>query len=95
MRVAMQGVKRVYFVYPPQGELLVEATTMAAVAGRDAGVDTLVNGETVPDRISRGPTPVDEVLLFFLQIAEGRDNRASMAALLTWILSPRRVATGR
>jgi uncharacterized protein YbjT (DUF2867 family) len=43
MRAAMQNVKRVYFVYPPQGELLVEATTIAAVAARDAGVEALVN----------------------------------------------------
>ncbi len=43
MRAAMQGVGRVYFVYPPQGELLVEATTIVAVAARDAGVEALVN----------------------------------------------------
>ena len=43
MRAAMQNVKRVYFVYPPQGELLVEATTIVAVAARDAGVEALVN----------------------------------------------------
>jgi NAD(P)H dehydrogenase (quinone) len=43
MRAAMQGVKRVYFVYPPQGELLVEATSIIAVAARDAGVEALVN----------------------------------------------------
>jgi NAD(P)H dehydrogenase (quinone) len=43
MRAAMQRVKRVYFVYPPQSELLVEATAIAAVAAQDAGVDSLVN----------------------------------------------------
>jgi uncharacterized protein YbjT (DUF2867 family) len=31
MRSAMQGVQRVYFVYPPQGKQLVEASTIAAV----------------------------------------------------------------
>jgi NAD(P)H dehydrogenase (quinone) len=43
MRAAMQRVKRVYFVYPLQSELLVEATAIAAVAAQDAGVDSLVN----------------------------------------------------
>ncbi len=50
MRTAMQGVKRVYFVYPPQGELLVEATTIVAVAARDAGVDALVNMSQISAR---------------------------------------------
>ncbi len=50
MRAAMQGVKRVYFVYPPQGELLVEATTIAAVAARDAGVEALVNMSQISAR---------------------------------------------
>ncbi len=50
MRAAMQNVKRVYFVYPPQGELLVEATTIVAVAARDAGVDALVNMSQISAR---------------------------------------------
>ena len=50
MRAAMQGVRRVYFVYPPQGELLVEATTIVAVAARDAGVDALVNMSLISAR---------------------------------------------
>ena len=50
MRTAMQGVKRVYFVYPPQGELLVEATTIVAVAARDAGVEALVNMSQISAR---------------------------------------------
>jgi len=50
MRAAMQGVRRVYFVYPPQGELLVEATTIVAVAARDAGVDALVNMSQISAR---------------------------------------------
>ena len=41
MRAAMNKVKRVYFVSPPQGELLVEATTIVAVAARDVGVEAL------------------------------------------------------
>ncbi len=50
MRAAMQNVKRVYFVYPPQGELLVEATTIVAVAARDAGVEALVNMSQISAR---------------------------------------------
>jgi len=50
MREAMQGVRRVYFVYPPQGELLVEATTIMAVAARDAGVEALVNMSQISAR---------------------------------------------
>ena len=50
MRTAMQGVKRVYFVYPPQGELLVEATTIVAVAARDAGVEVIVNMSQISAR---------------------------------------------
>jgi len=50
VRAAMQGVKRVYFVYPPQGELLVEATSIIAVAARDAGVEALVNMSQISAR---------------------------------------------
>ena len=50
IRGAMQNVRRVYFVYPPQGELLVEATTIVAVAARDAGVEALVNMSQISAR---------------------------------------------
>jgi uncharacterized protein YbjT (DUF2867 family) len=50
MRGAMQNVKRVYFVYPPQGELLVEATSIVAVAARDEGVEALVNMSQISAR---------------------------------------------
>ncbi len=50
MRAAMQNVKRVYFVYPPQGELLVEATTIVALVARDAGVEALVNMSQISAR---------------------------------------------
>jgi len=50
MRAAVQGVRRLYFVYPPQGELLVEATTIIAVAARDAGVEALVNMSQISAR---------------------------------------------
>ena len=43
VRSAMQGVKRIYFCYPPQGDRLLEAATNVAVAARDAGVEALVN----------------------------------------------------
>ncbi len=50
LRAAMQNVTRVYFVYPPQGELLVDATTIVAVAARDAGVEALVNMSQISAR---------------------------------------------
>jgi len=50
MRAAMQGVKRIYFVYPPQGTLLVEASSIVAVAARDAGVEALVNMSQISAR---------------------------------------------
>ncbi len=50
MRAAMENIKRVYFVYPPQGKLLVEATTIAAVAARDAGIETVVNMSQISAR---------------------------------------------
>ena len=43
MRGAMDGAGRAYFVYPPQGARLIEATTIAATAARDAGVRGFVN----------------------------------------------------
>ncbi len=50
MRAAMQNIECVYFVYPPQGELLVEATTIVAVAARDAGIEALVNMSQISAR---------------------------------------------
>ena len=50
VRAAMQDVKRVYFVYPPQGERLLEATANVAVAARDAGVEALVNMSQIAAR---------------------------------------------
>ena len=50
IRSAMRGVERVYFVYPPQGEHLVEASTIAAVTARDAGVEALVNMSQISAR---------------------------------------------
>lgn len=50
MRAAMRGVKRVYFVYPPQGESLVVATTIAAIAAKDAGVEAVVNMSQITAR---------------------------------------------
>ena len=50
VRDAMQGVRRVYFVYPPQGEQLVEATSIVAGAARDEGVEALVNMSQMPAR---------------------------------------------
>ena len=50
MRQAMDGVERVYFVYPPQGDKLVEATAIAAAAAKDAGVTALVNMSQISAR---------------------------------------------
>jgi len=50
VRQALQGVRRVYFVYPPQGEQLVEATAVMAVAARDSGIEALVNMSQMPAR---------------------------------------------
>jgi len=57
MRAAMQGVQRVYFVYPPQGSQLVEASTIAAVAAREVGVEALVNMSQITAR-SDAPSPL-------------------------------------
>jgi NAD(P)H dehydrogenase (quinone) len=50
IREAMAGVRRAYFCYPPQGDRLVDATTIFAVAARDAGVETLVNMSQISAR---------------------------------------------
>ena len=57
MRAAMRGVERVYFVYPPQGTQLVEASTIAAVTAREAGVEALVNMSQITAR-SEAPSPL-------------------------------------
>ncbi len=43
VRDAMQNIKRAYFCFPTQSELLVEATTIFAVAAREEGVEAVVN----------------------------------------------------
>jgi NAD(P)H dehydrogenase (quinone) len=50
MRAAMRDVKRVYFVCPPQGELLIEATSVAAATARETGVEALVNMSQISGR---------------------------------------------
>ncbi len=57
MRDAMQSVTRAYFCYPPQGELLVEAATIFAVAAREAGVQAVVNMSQLPAR-DDAPSPL-------------------------------------
>ena len=47
---AMQGVERLYFCYPPQGAHLVDATAIAAIAARDAGVQAVVNMSQITAR---------------------------------------------
>ena len=50
MRDAMEGAGRVYFVYPPQGDRLIEATTIAAIAAQDSGVRAFVNMSQISAR---------------------------------------------
>ncbi len=50
IRAAMRRVKRVYFCYPPYDDRLMEATTIIAIAARDAGVETLVKLSDLPAR---------------------------------------------
>ena len=50
MRDVMQNVNRAYYCYPPQGDLLVEATTIFAVAAREAGVKAVVNMSQISAR---------------------------------------------
>ena len=50
MRDAMQNVTRAYFCYPPQGDLLVEATTNFAISAREAGVKAVVNMSQISAR---------------------------------------------
>ena len=50
MRDAMEGVERVYFVYPPQHDRLIEATTIAATAAQEAGVEGFVNMSQISAR---------------------------------------------
>lgn len=57
IRGALQGVKRVYFAYPPQGDRLVEATAILAAAAREAGVEALVNMSQVVARRD-APSPL-------------------------------------
>ncbi len=50
IRQAMKGVKRVYFVYPTQGDRLLQAATNVAIAARDEGVKGLVNMSQISAR---------------------------------------------
>ena len=50
MRDAMEGAGRTYFVYPPQGGRLVDATATAATAAQDAGVRGFVNMSQISAR---------------------------------------------
>ncbi|MEE8291147.1 MAG: NmrA family NAD(P)-binding protein [Candidatus Tectomicrobia bacterium] len=50
IRAAMQGVTRVYFCYPPQGDRLLEAATNVAIAAQDEGIEGLVNMSQISAR---------------------------------------------
>ncbi len=50
IRKAMEGVRRVYFCYPPEGDRLLQAATNVAIAARDEGVRGLVNMSQISAR---------------------------------------------
>jgi NAD(P)H dehydrogenase (quinone) len=50
IRSAVNGVDRIYFVYPPQGDRLLEATAIMAKAAADAGVEVVVNMSQISAR---------------------------------------------
>lgn len=50
IRSAVNGVNRLYFVYPPQGNRLLEATTIMAKAAADADVEVIVNMSQISAR---------------------------------------------
>ena len=52
IRAAVSGVDRIYFVYPPQGDRLLEATTIMATAAADANVEVIVNMSQISARDS-------------------------------------------
>ncbi len=57
IRDAMQGVRRAYFCYPPQGDRLVDASAIFAVAAKEAGVDAVVNMSQLTSR-DDAPSPL-------------------------------------
>jgi uncharacterized protein YbjT (DUF2867 family) len=50
IRAAVDGIARIYFVYPPQGDRLLEATTIIAKAAADADVEVIVNMSQISAR---------------------------------------------
>ena len=76
MRNALKGVGRMYFVYPPQGDRLIEATTIAATAARDAGVRGFVNMSQISAREDS-----DSPLARHHWLSEGILDRADVGAI--------------
>ena len=76
MRDALQDVGRVYFVYPPQGDRLIEATTIAATAALDAGVRGFVNMSQISAREDS-----DSPLARHHWLSEGILDRAEVGAI--------------
>ncbi|MCZ6858860.1 MAG: NmrA family NAD(P)-binding protein [Alphaproteobacteria bacterium] len=50
VRAVMQGVGRVYFCFTPHSEHLLKATANIAIAGRDEGIEALVNMSQISAR---------------------------------------------
>ena len=76
MRDALQDVGRACFVYPPQGDRLIEATTIAATAARDAGVRGVVNMSQISAREDSGSP-----LARHHWLSEGILDRADVGAI--------------
>ncbi len=96
VRSAMQGVKRVYFCSPPDGDRLLEAATNVAVAARDAGVEAVVNMSQISAR-EKASSPLarhhwlSENVLDWANIGASHIHPTYFAEML-YILSGRSIA---
>jgi NAD(P)H dehydrogenase (quinone) len=71
LRGAVKGITRLYFCYPPI-EGLLEATSLMAVAARDAGVETLINMSQVTAR-EGAPSPLSRAHWVSEQVLDWAD----------------------
>ncbi len=96
VRSAMQGVKRVYFCSPPDGDRLLEAATNVAVAARDEGVEAVVNMSQISAR-EKASSPLarhhwlSENVLAWANIGASHIHPTYFAEML-YILSGRSIA---
>ncbi|MEE9154639.1 MAG: NAD(P)H-binding protein [candidate division NC10 bacterium] len=96
VRSAMQGVKRVYSCYSPDGDRLLEAATNVAVAARDEGVEAVVNMSQISAR-EKASSPLarhhwlSENVLDWANIGASHIHPTYFAEML-YILSGRSIA---